>query len=111
MDSVVTARVPVEIKNQGNAALRRIGATPTRLINAAYEYVLATGKLPEVAAAGQVDAQGDGVTVRKPTREQEQDLLNFMRETTMEAPEGFWDGLSLKEYLARERTADYEALG
>ena len=46
MDAIVTARVPVEIKEQGAAILREIGATPTQLVNAAYEYLLAKGELP-----------------------------------------------------------------
>lgn len=39
----VTARVPAEIRRQGNAVLEQLNATPTELIRAAYEYVLATG--------------------------------------------------------------------
>ena len=39
-DAIVTARVPAEIKKQGNAVLREIGSTPTELVNAAYRYVL-----------------------------------------------------------------------
>ena len=46
MDAVVTARIPVEIKEQGNAKLHQIGSTPTQLINAAYNYLLATGTIP-----------------------------------------------------------------
>lgn len=45
-DSIVTARVPAEIKKQGNAALQRIGSTPTELINSAYEYVISYDSLP-----------------------------------------------------------------
>ncbi|MDR2106460.1 MAG: hypothetical protein LBP24_03535 [Coriobacteriales bacterium] len=43
----VSARIPAEIYDQGNTRLKRIGATPTQLINAAYSYVLKTGELPE----------------------------------------------------------------
>ena len=46
MDAIVTARVPIAVKEQGNAVLREIGSTPTELINAAYRYVLATHELP-----------------------------------------------------------------
>ncbi len=45
-DVIVTARVPREIKRRGDAVLKKIGATPTQLINASYEYVLACNGLP-----------------------------------------------------------------
>lgn len=44
---MVTARVPLEIRDQVNAKLRSIGSSPTELVNAAYDYVLATGELPD----------------------------------------------------------------
>lgn len=47
MDAIVSARIPVAIKERGNAALKELGATPSQLINAAYEYVLAEHKLPK----------------------------------------------------------------
>lgn len=47
MDAVVTARVPVALKERGNEVLREIGCTPTQLINAAYEFVLAERDLPK----------------------------------------------------------------
>lgn len=47
MDAIVSARVPVAVKERGNTALRELGATPSQLINAAYEYVLAERKLPK----------------------------------------------------------------
>ena len=47
MHAMVTARVPLEIRDQVNAKLRSIGSSPTELVNAAYDYVLATGELPE----------------------------------------------------------------
>lgn len=46
MDAIVTARIPVEVKEQGNSILREIGSTPTELINAAYNYVLNHHELP-----------------------------------------------------------------
>ena len=49
-DAIVTARVPAEIKKQGNAVLREIGSTPTELVNAAYRYVLKERELPEEAS-------------------------------------------------------------
>ena len=47
MHAMVTARVPLEIRDQVNAKLRSIGSSPTELVNAAYDYVLATGELPD----------------------------------------------------------------
>ena len=41
MDAIVTARVPAEVKEQGSAVLREIGATPTQLVQG-----------PKAAAAG-----------------------------------------------------------
>lgn len=49
MHAMVTARVPLEIRDQVNAKLRSIGSSPTELVNAAYDYVLATGELPGCA--------------------------------------------------------------
>ena len=46
VDSIVTARVPREIRDQGDAALKRIEATVTELVNSAFEYVIKTGELP-----------------------------------------------------------------
>ncbi len=48
MDAMVTARVPVEVKERVGAMLREMGSSPTELVNAAYDYVLRCGKLPEV---------------------------------------------------------------
>ena len=49
MDAIVSARVPVAVKERGNATLRELGATPSQLINAAYEFVLAERKLPKAS--------------------------------------------------------------
>lgn len=47
MDAMVTARVPVEIKEQVSALLKENGSTPTELINSAYEYYLEVQELPK----------------------------------------------------------------
>ena len=106
MDAIVTARVPVETKNQGAEILRRLGETPTRLVNAAYEYLLATGTLPKTPAAERDAAHGIGTDERHGAEE-------FLAETTLEAPESFWAGLGDADYeglLAEGRAAAYEAL-
>ena len=46
MDAMVTARVPVEVKERVGSILREMGSSPTELVNAAYDYVLKYGKLP-----------------------------------------------------------------
>lgn len=45
---MVTARVPVEVKERVGSILREIGSSPTELVNAAYDYVLRCGKLPDI---------------------------------------------------------------
>lgn len=47
MDAIVSARVPVALKERGNGILRDIGSTPTQLINAAYQFVLSEHELPK----------------------------------------------------------------
>lgn len=47
MDTMVSARVPVEIKSRADLVLKDLGATVTDLVNAAFEYVLRFGALPE----------------------------------------------------------------
>ena len=44
---MVTARVPIEIKEQVNALLKENGSTPTELVNSAYEYYLEYQQLPK----------------------------------------------------------------
>lgn len=46
MNAMVSARVPVEIKRQGDLKLKEIGSSATELVNAAYLYVLKHGRLP-----------------------------------------------------------------
>lgn len=49
-DAMVTARVPRGVKERGDAILREIGASPTKLVNAAYDYVLENKSLPVLSA-------------------------------------------------------------
>jgi len=103
MDSIVTARVPVEIKEQVNEVLAKIGATPTQLINAAYEYVLVHGALPEehtVTAAQHKTLPQDRA----------QKLRDTFERTTFAIPEAYWQNKSYKELIAEGKKADYEAL-
>lgn len=63
-DAIVTARVPAEIKKQGNAVLREIGSTPTELVNAAYRYVLKERELPKEASPLAPDWRGSIASFR-----------------------------------------------
>lgn len=47
-NSVISARIPKEIRDQGDVALKRIDSTVTELVNSAFEYVIKTGSLPAV---------------------------------------------------------------
>ena len=47
MDAIVSARVPIALKERGNGILHDIGSTPTQLINAAYQFILAEHELPK----------------------------------------------------------------
>ena len=104
MDAIVTARVPVEIKEQVGAILRDIGSTPTKLINAAYGYVLHYHALP--VSEAEMPAEG---TVRVATPE----MMAAMDAMTLGASQEFLDELDAigyQEFVVRERLADYEAL-
>ena len=46
-DSIVTARVPRETKNQVANILKQQGSSPSEAINALYEYILEAKKLPD----------------------------------------------------------------
>ncbi len=95
MDSIVTARVPAGIKDQGRVALERIGATPTDLINAAYRYVLAKGKLPD--AEDQMEGLKPGV--RRLDEKQRQSLRESIQRTTFSIPSSYWEGATDEELL------------
>lgn len=102
MDSFVTARVPAEIKEQGNAILEKLGSSPTKLVNAAYEYVLAEGAIPQPSSRVKEGKALDGEALER--------LVASLKVTTFEVPESFWEGRNCKELLEEGRRADYEAL-
>lgn len=101
MDAFVSARIPTEIKLQGNQVLKEIGSTPTQLVNAAYKYVLENRALP---------TQKDTPVKRELSDEDLLDLAESIRATTFRVPESFWEGKTYKEIIAEGRAADYEAL-
>lgn len=103
MDAMVSARVPVEIRDQVNAALKKIGSTPTELINQTYEQFLRTGVLP-----------GDSSLLkpgkRKLSREQRAKFSDYVERTTLSVPESFFEGKSDKQILSERLREEYEAL-
>ncbi|QOS67697.1 type II toxin-antitoxin system RelB/DinJ family antitoxin [Eggerthella guodeyinii] len=101
-DSIVTARVPSEIKEQGNAVLKKIGFTPTELVNAAYKYVLEHEELPSTFSSLE-DLRGQHRTL---TPEQKEKLQERMRAMTLKAPDG-WGERPFKELLDEARGERY----
>lgn len=101
MDSFVSARVPSEKKTQVNSILREIGSTQTDLVNAAYDYVLAYGKLPSVSKA-EPGLRRLGPAEREAVRQ-------WMAQTTFPAL-GKQFANDYKDLIAKGRAADYEAL-
>ena len=83
MHAMVTARVPQEIRDQVNAQLRSIGSSPTELVNAAYDYVLKTGLLPDPNP----DEAPLCITL---TEAQESELRFRLRHATRTVPPSFW---------------------
>lgn len=75
MDAIVTARVPVEIKEQVTRILKEIGSSPTELINEAYGYVLKEHRIPR-AGSSPMRFQGQH---RVLSPEQESDLRDALR--------------------------------
>ena len=84
MHAMVTARVPAEIRDQVNAQLRDIGSSPTELVNAAYDYVLKTGELPDVN-------RGDAPLRITLTDAQTNELRFRLRHATCPVPDSFWE--------------------
>ncbi|WP_232050862.1 type II toxin-antitoxin system RelB/DinJ family antitoxin [Arabiibacter massiliensis] len=101
-DPVVTARVPAEIRDQGNKVLKKIGSTPTELVNAAYQYVIDHEALP-TSAPSLEDLKNKRRTL---TPEQKEKVQKRMRETRLNAPEE-WEAKSFKELLDEAREERY----
>ncbi len=84
MHAMVTARVPQEIRDQVNAKLKAIGSSPTELVNAAYDYVLQAGRLPDVNN----DEAPLCITL---TEAQENELRFRLKHVTRTVPPSFWE--------------------
>lgn len=112
MDSIVTARVPVEVKNQVSEVLESLGSNTTKLINAAFEYVLVTGKLPDAHEGTLLESFGKGSSRQLSEKDKEQ-LSALFGKISVPAPASFWNDLgdsTYKEAISEWRSNDYEAL-
>ena len=112
MDSIVTARIPVEVKNQVSEVLESLGSNTTQLINAAFEYVLVTGKLPD-AREGTALESSSKESSRQLSEKDKEELASLFGKISVPAPASFWNDLgnsSYKEAISEWRSRDYEAL-
>lgn len=104
-DSIVTARVPTAIKEQGNAVLKKIGSTPTELVNSAYEYVLKNKELPKVAPK-LANLSGQ----RRVLSDEQKQKLRERHKKMYRIPDDYWQGKTDKELIAQARRSKYESL-
>lgn len=100
MDAIVSARVPVAVKERGNSILKELGATPSQLVNAAYEYVLAEGKLPQARS----DLERLRGTVRTLDAGQREKIARSLRVMNVGCVD---QGRSFKELLDEARDDRY----
>lgn len=105
MDEIVTSRVPSEVRRQGSAILKKIGATQTQLVNSAYDYLIQHECLP-TDAIEQLPKPGH----RTLTPEMREELTRFLSESTVQVPESFWGERTYKDILEAGRRADYASL-
>ena len=89
MDPVVTARVPEGVRDRGVEVLKSIGSTTSELINAAFDYVIQAKELPRFERA----TRGE---VRVLSKEQAEDLSEFMRFVKVDVP-AVWDDASFED--------------
>ncbi len=112
MDSIVTARIPVEVKNQVSEVLESLGSNTTQLINAAFEYVLVTGKLPNAHKSSASEPSSKGSS-RQLSEKDKEELASLFGKISVPAPASFWNDLgdsTYKEAISEWRSHDYEAL-
>ena len=112
MDSIVTARIPVEVKNQVSEVLESLGSNTTQLINAAFEYVLVTGKLPDAREGAALESSAKGSS-RQLSEKDKEELSALFGKISVPAPASFWNDLgdrTYKEAISEWRSNDYEAL-
>lgn len=105
MSKMVSARVPDPLYNEVSACLTSIGATPSDLVNAAFEYVLKEHALPGATMQGLQDKHKR----RSLSEQQQKKLRNFFQECTLgiELPS---DVSYAKNVARRARVNKYEDL-
>ena len=103
MDPMVSARVPLPLKNAVNRELKTIGSSPTELINKAYEYFLVTKQLPESEGSLKPGIRKIDATRRK-------QLRSMIDRTTYPVPESYFGNRSYDQILEDELRNSYEAL-
>lgn len=103
MDPMVSARVPLELRDQVNDELRKIGSSPTELINSAYEFFLKTKSLPNSSPSLEPGK-------RTLSKRDIQKIQASLDASTLFVPESFFDGKSYDELLAEALRKDYESL-
>ena len=104
-EAVTSARLPREIKQQGDAILRSIGSSPTELVNAAYRYVIATHELPGPRSLCEKERR-----VLALTDDQHAALAKRRSRATVKVPAAYWAGKSDDELLVEAMVGKYEAL-
>jgi hypothetical protein len=112
MDSIVTARIPVEVKNQVSEILESLGSNTTKLINAAFEYVLVTGRLPDAYEGASLESSAKRSS-RQLSEKDKEELSALFGKISVPAPASFWNDLgdnTYKEAISEWRSSDYEAL-
>lgn len=83
-NSIISARIPKEIRNQGDAALKRIDSTVTELVNSAFEYVIKTGTLPTIS-----ENITPGEKKRELSPEQKTQFKDFLNATSLPLPDTY----------------------
>lgn len=103
MDPMVSARVPLGLRDSVNQELKKIGSSPTELINSAYEYFLANHALPKKENALEPGK-------RHLNKEKRAELVESIAASSQPIPESFFGDSSYDEILARNLRNNYEAL-
>lgn len=103
MDAMVSARISVEKRDRANGLLKRIGATPTQLINTAYDYLLETGHLPTLR-------KEPGLRPRVLSQDALQALRQSVEDTTFQVPAEYFEGKTDDQLLEEALVEKYLSL-
>lgn len=101
MSTMVTARIPDELYEQGKERLAALGATPSQLMRAAWDYVVQQGEIPTAQ-------KPVSNTRRVLTEEQRRDFGAKLRATRL--PLSLPPDWDYKSELSKMMAAEYEAL-